>query len=221
MKSKKKVSKKNCILVLIMGMMLSLTACSETELEERCFPLMAAAGYEDQRVTFCVGFPRSGNSNDTGNTSIEIQVQTVKGKTFEKSKEEYESHLNKLADYNHLKVLVLEDDLLEEAKAYNEMLDYLAETESFPRNTYVCAVDDMEDLMELEKSLPQDLGTYLEEYLVNQEAKKERLLTLGDLIDEKENQEMVLYMPYLEVEDSFVKWGGYVNIFGETWQDFR
>lgn len=199
------------------------TGCSETELEERCFPLLAAAGYEDDKVTYDAAFPQTGESSgssDANSSAKEIKATQVKAATFEKSKQKYENRLNKQADYNHLKVFVIEEDLLEEKKAYNQMLDLLAEEESFPRNTYVCAVDDVEELFQLEEKLSQDLGTYLEEYINKHEEGKSHILTLGDLLDEKENQTLILYMPYLEVEKNYIEWNGYVNILGEIWQDF-
>lgn len=205
---------------LALVMVFLLTGCSQTELEERCFPMLAAAGYEDRKVTFDMAFPRTGASESANATIEEIKAPMVKESTFEKSKKEYESHLNKLADYNHLKVFVIEEDLLQETEAFHKMLDYLAETESFPRNTYVCAVDDIDDLFQLGDKLPQDLGTYLEEYISKHEEAKTHILTLGDLLDEKENQSMILYMPYLEVEENYVEWSGYVNILGEIWKDF-
>lgn len=191
---------------------LILCACASTELEERCFPVLTAVGYEDGKVSFAAGFPRSGTAQDANAQVSEIQVPTAKGKSFAASKTKYESLLNKVADYNHLKVFVLEEDLMEQTPLYEEMLDELAKTEEFPRNTYVCAVDDVEDLMEMEQNLPQDIGTYLEEYLNNHEEKKGTLLTLGDLMDEKENKSLVLYIPYLEVEESFFEWGGYYAV---------
>jgi len=189
-----------------------LGACAAIELEERCFPIMVAVGYEEDKVTYTVGFPRVGSSGEKKPQINEIQVPITEEATFEESKRKYESHLNKVADYNHLKVMVIEEDLMEEPRAYERMLDILADNEEFPRNTYVCAVEDIEDLMDIEENLPQELGTYLEEYLSNHEEKKEQLLTLGDLMDEKENQEMILYIPYLEVEDNYVEWGGYYAV---------
>lgn len=220
MERKMKWNRSRWSVLLVACFMLQLVGCSENELEERCFPMMVAVGYDDNKVTFCAGFPRVGSSDGAESQTGQIQVSTVRARTFEKSKEKYESHLNKLADYNHLKVVVIEDELLENTSAYNEMLEYLAESEEFPRNTYVCAVDDIEDLFEIEQNFPQDLGTYLEEYLVSKETKKDKLLTLGDLIDEKANQSMVLYMPYLEVEENYINWGGYVNNYGKIWKDF-
>ena len=205
--------------IMLLGCVLCITGCSETELEERCFPMLAAAGYEDEKVSFDASFPKAGAAGQENASSVEIKTSGVKNRNFEKSIKEYESHLNKQVDYNHLKVLVIEEDLIQENKAYHEMLDYLAKTERFPRNTYVCAVEDIEDLFDIEESLSQDLGTYLEEYINKHEEEKSHILTLGDLLDEKENQTLILYMPYLETEDNYIKWGGYVNILGEIWQD--
>ena len=207
-----------CVLLSIcMG--LQFMACSSSELEESCFPMVVTAGYDDGKVIYWMGFPRVGSSGEEEPQVNEIQVSAVKKKNFEEAKAEYEKHLNRQVDYNHLKVLVLEEDLLENQTAYNEMLTVLGASEDFPRNTYVCAVDDLDDLIAIEKNLPQDLGSYLEEYLKNHEAQKERMLTLGDLIDEKENQTMNLYMPYLDVEENYVDWKGYVNNYGKIWQD--
>ncbi|MBR4027183.1 MAG: hypothetical protein IKJ01_06450, partial [Lachnospiraceae bacterium] len=95
---------------------------------------------------------------------------------------------------------------------YNDMLDTLLTTEEFPRNTYVCITNDVSDFLEFAEGLEDDLGTYLEQYLEHHEKKKERLLTLGDLLDEKANQDMILYIPYLDIEDNYVEWNGYYAI---------
>ena len=206
--------------ILLLGCSFLFSGCSETELEERCFPMLAVAGYDDNKVVYGAIFARSGEFGQEKSTVEDVKLSSVKKRSFEKSLETYEGHLNKQVDYNHLKVFVIEEDSIEEGTAFNQMLDYLAETERFPRNTYVCAVDDVEDLLQLEEKLPQDLGTYLEEYLVKHEEGKSHMLTLGDLLDEKENKNMILYMPYLKVEDNYMEWVGYVNILGEIWQDF-
>lgn len=198
----------------IIGASFFLVGCSKTELEERCFPLLTVVDYktESGEVTFCAGFPRADNSGGSTGQTTELQVATVSGEDFEESKSNYEEDLNKIADYNHLKVLVLGESLVANKESYNEMLDYLAETEEFPRNTYVCVVADTEALLKIDAELPQDLGTYLEEYLNNHEKNKNRMLTLGDLLDEKENQLLVLCAPCLIPEESYVRWGGYCTI---------
>ena len=214
MSKQKRIIKRSALVLLLGCFMLQLAGCRQTELEERCFPLLVAVDYEDDeaKVTFCAGFPRAENSGGSTGQTSELQVSKASGDTFAKSRQEYEKNLNKVPDYNHLKVLVLGEDFVDNPAAYDEMLDHLAKTEEFPRNTYVCMVEDVDELLELDEELPQDLGTYLEEYLNNHEAKKNRMLTLGDLLDEKENKEMILYAPYLEPEETYVEWGGYYAI---------
>lgn len=198
------------MMVIFLGAV--LLGCSATELEERCFPVVAVVGYDDKKVTYGVGFPSISSQGEEKSGTNEISVPIVKEKNFTESKSKYESRLNKLADYNHLKVIVLEEDLIKQISLYENMLDDISQTEEYPRNTYVCIVDDVEDLLELEENLPKDLGTYLEEYLNNHEKEDGEILTLGDLIDEKENKKLILYVPYLEVEDSFVEWAGYYAV---------
>lgn len=195
-----------CVAVVVV-----CSACAATELEERCFPILVSVGLEDGKVAYALGFPKEGIAGEENKTT-KANVMTVKQKDFKESKMKYESRMNKLVDYNHLKVIVLEEDFIKQIQLYEEMIDYLAQTEEFPRNTYVCAVDDVEELMEIETDLSQELGTYLEEYLNKNENAKGDILTLGDLMDEKENKKMVLYIPYLEVEDSYVEWDGYYAV---------
>lgn len=212
MKQKIVRNKKIAVKIFIVLLSTGLLGCSATELEERCFPVVTLVGYEDGNVSYAVGFPSISSQGEEKSATNEISVPMVKEKNFLDSKTKYESRLNKLADYNHLKVMVLEEDFTEQILLYESMLDELSDTEEYPRNTYVCIVDDTEDLLELEKNLPKDLGTYLEEYLNNHERESGENLTLGDLIDEKENKRLVLYVPYLEVEDNFVEWAGYYAI---------
>lgn len=197
---------------ILAGMLCGLVGCASTELEERCFPLMVGIGYEDGEISYVLGFPRTGDSGENTSSISEIYVPEVSEKDFQKSKTVYEGHLNKTVDYNHLKVIILEEDLLEQVDAYNQVLKYLVKTEEFPRNTYVCAAEDIEDFMETEEKLPQELGTYLEEYINHHEAKKKHIVTLGDLLDEKENQKRALDIPYLDAEDAYIEWKGYYTI---------
>lgn len=178
--------------MVVVPLLVLLTGCGTTELEERSFPMLVAVEVEDGKTKYRDAFPKE---DDTGKLGA------------------------KEKDYNHLKVLVLEEELFEQAGAYEAMLTELSENEAFPRNTYVCIMDDVDDLFEMEKMISQDLGTYLEEYLKVHEEKKAKLLTLGDLIDEQANQTFVLYLPYLEVEENVLVWKGYMNTSGKSWQE--
>lgn len=208
------LGRKKAATVTMLCVSLLFTGCSRTELEERCFPLLAVVDYEEEsgQVTFCAGFPRADNSGGSTGQTTELQVSMALAADFGKSKASYEGDLNKIADYNHLKVLVLGEQFVENQEAYDAMLGYLAQTEEFPRNTYVCVVSDTKALLEIDAHLPQDLGTYLEEYLNHHEKRKSRILTLGDLLDERENRMFVLCAPYLLPRESYVRSGGYCTI---------
>lgn len=178
--------------MVIIPLLLFLTGCSTTELEERSFPMLVAVEYEDGNIRYRDAFPKE---DDTGRLGA------------------------KEKDYNHLKVFVFEEDFLEHKGAYETLVTELSEKEKFPRNTYVCVIDDVEELFEMEREISQDLGTYVEEYLKTHEENKSRLLTLGDLIDEQANQTFVLYFPYLDVEENVLVWKGYVNTSGKNWKE--
>ena len=207
---KKKVA--SAMLALVLSF--HLVGCGATELESRCFPLMVAVDFDEEtnQVLFYESFPNTQDENKTGLSTNEIQVPIKDGGTFLESKESFEKDLNKKADYNHLKVMVIGKDMIENEDAYHEMLSALSESEEFPRNTYICVTEEIEDIIKLRDKLPQELGSYLEEYLENHEEKKDRLLSLGDLLDEDKNKELILYAPYLEAEKTYVEWGGYYGI---------
>ena len=209
------------LLAMIATMGINVTGCSTTELEERCFPMLVTVGYENGKITYGAAFPKDNASGQSNSKESEIRASVVADIDFSSSKEKYENRLNKEADYNHLKVLVLEDEVIEEKGIYEMMIAALMQTEDFPRNTYVCVADDVDDLYELEQSISQDLGTYLEEYIKKHEKDKGRLLTLGDLMNEEVNQSKILYLPYLDVEEKYIEWKGYMNTVGKTWQESK
>ena len=136
-----------------------------------------------------------------------VNIAPVTGKTMESCVQTYDSRLEKLADCNHMKVLVFGENLMEDTGRYADVLSYLKQTGLFPRNIYVCVAEDPLALFETEEDLPQDLGSYLEQYLQNQEsAGSGKLFKLGRLLDEKENHILQIMLPYLETEDHIIFW---------------
>ena len=172
---------------LVLSVQQLLCGCSATELEDRCFPMMAVVDEKDGQISFGYGFPKL--------SQMESCVQT------------YDSRLEKLADCNHMKVLVFGENLMEDTGRYADVLSYLKQTGLFPRNIYVCVAEDPLALFETEEDLPQELGSYLEQYLQNQEsAGSGKLFKLGRLLDEKENHILQIMLPYLETEDHIIFW---------------
>lgn len=203
---KKKKNSSLLLFVVLASVLFTLIGCGANELEETAFPLFVAVDYDDEqnKVIYCSGFSRTKQEE----SKEELPYSPRKGDNFARAKEDYEDLLQKVPDYNHLKILLLGEDFVENKQAYRDMITKLAETEEFPRNTYICIMDDISDILEITDKLPEDVGSYLENYLENHKKKEDNLISLGDLIDEQENQDLILYAPYFEVEDDIVQMRG-------------
>ena len=203
----RKAWKKIISLTLATIMLCTSIACGANELEETAFPLLVAVDYEDDRnrVIYCDLFSRSKQEDGQGK---ELPYSAKTGKNFAEAKENYENLLQKVPDYSHLKILLLGEDLVQNPQVYKDTIQTLAQTEEFPRNTYVCVIDEVDDILEIADKLSEDVGSYLENYLENHKQQENNLLSLGDLIDEQENQTLILYAPYFDVEDGIVQMKG-------------
>lgn len=199
------------LLVLAAGFAaLTLSGCSATELENRCFPMLAVVDYDGKQVKFAYGFPQLSQKENTDVEESKVDAPMTEGASFREAYENYSGELDKKADCNHLKALVFSEAFLQQTDMRDQMIDYLQESELFPRNVYVCVADDPKALMEAEKSLPTDVGSYLETYLQNQEPQKDaKLVNLGTVLDESENHQKAVQLPYLTTEDDAVLWDGY------------
>ena len=111
---------------------------------------------------------------------------------------------NRVIDYSHLKLLVVNQSVIEDEKGWKELLSFLENQNEVPRNTYVAVAEDAEKIME-ENEKGESAGTYFEELFENvSEAKKQVYPTLGMLYEEQENKMETLYVPYVaREEDSF------------------
>lgn len=202
-------------LLLVLFLFSLLAGCSAVQLEERNFPMLAAVDEKGGKVTFAYGFPALSQEDNTDMAEAKVNVPMTSGNSFSESLSAYEAQMNKKADCNHLKVLVLGKKYLEKGD-YDEMLSELKKTELFPRNTYVCVTDDVETLFETEPNLPEDLGTYLELFLQDHESDlRIKLMNLGKLLDESENRKEAVELPFLCVRDGAIVADGVYTI------DFR
>ena len=110
--------------------------------------------------------------------------------------------VNKKVDYNHLKIILITQDFLENEAAMSEMLSLLKQDKNVPLNAYVVTCGDTEELLGTEEKLEEPLGNYIEKLLENSdEITKETFPTIGLLYQEKENQVETLFIPYIGVRD--------------------
>lgn len=198
-----------------------LCGCQANELESRCFPLLTVVDYEKAKDQVELGFFIPTPSGEKEGDAAKEKEKAVTGDSFETAWELYEQELNKYADYNHMKVMIIGEEFLKQQEDYENMLEVLQNKSEYPRNTYVCVVPDAWDFMEI-KSLAKDPGTYLEEFLENQSKDGAyELPTIGRLMDLKENERGEVSIPKLRIEDEKIIWdGNYIMVPVEENQEF-
>ncbi len=163
------------IVVLTIGLM--LTGCSAVELEERCFPTLAA-----------VDIVAAATDETTDKEVVEFYYNMDKSyepeyaDDIKTAVDSFENRLSQKADTNHLKVILIGKTLRNDKAAYASFMEYCKTSKKFPRNTYVCIADDINDIFD-------NMGDYYEQK-INKENHEdgEPIITLGTLLDDYTNE---------------------------------
>ena len=188
------------IVVLTIGLM--LTGCSAVELEERCFPTLAAVDVvavdadeiTDKEVTGkeVTDYKEYVSHRDdlANESSGYIEFYYNMDKSYEPEYAEdiktavdsFEERLSQKADTNHLKVILIGKTLRNDKAAYASFMEYCKISKKFPRNTYVCIADDINDIFD-------NMGDYYEQKMNKENHEEgEPIITLGTLLDDYTNE---------------------------------
>ena len=188
------------IVVLTIGLM--LTGCSAVELEERCFPTLAAVDViavdtdeiTDKEVTgkeVTDDKEYVSHRDDLANESSGyIEFYYNMDKSYEPeyaddiktAVDSFEERLSQKADTNHLKVILIGKTLRNDKAAYASFMEYCKTSKKFPRNTYVCIADDINDIFD-------NMGDYYEQKMNKENHEDgEPIITLGTLLDDYTNE---------------------------------
>lgn len=188
------------IVVLTIGLM--LTGCSAVELEERCFPTLAAVDIVDVDTDEITDKEVTGKEvtdykeyvihrDDLANESSGyIEFYYNMDKSYEPeyaddiktAVDSFEDRLSQKADTNHLKVILIGKTLRKDKAAYSDFMEYCKTSKKFPRNTYVCIADDINDIFD-------NMGDYYEQKINKENHEKdEPIITLGTLLDDYTNE---------------------------------
>lgn len=188
------------IVVLTIGLM--LTGCSAVELEERCFPTLAAVDVvavdtdeiTDKEVTGkeVTDYKEYVSHRDdlANESSGYIEFYYNMDKSYEPeyaddiktAVDSFEERLSQKADTNHLKVILIGKTLRKDKAAYASFMEYCKTSKKFPRNTYVCIADDINDIFD-------NMGDYYEQKMNKENHEDgEPIITLGTLLDDYTNE---------------------------------
>lgn len=167
------------IVVLTIGLM--LIGCSAVELEERCFPTLAAVDIVD------VVSHRDVSANENSGYiefyyNMDKSYEPEYADDIKTAVDSFENRLSQKADTNHLKVILIGKTLRKDKAAYSDFMEYCKTSKKFPRNTYVCIADDINDIFD-------NMGDYYEQK-INKENHEdgEPIITLGTLLDDYTNE---------------------------------
>ena len=183
------------IVVLTIGLM--LTGCSAVELEERCFPTLAAVDIvdvdtdeiTDKEVTDNKAYVSHRDVSANENSGY-IEFYYNMDKSYEPeyaddiktAVDSFEDRLSQKADTNHLKVILIGKTLRKDKAAYSDFMEYCKTSKKFPRNTYVCIADDINDIFD-------NMGDYYEQKINKENHEEgEPIITLGTLLDDYTNE---------------------------------
>lgn len=178
------------IVVLTIGLL--LTGCSAVELEERCFPTLAAVdvvAVDTDEITDNKAYVS--HRDDLANESsgyIEFYYNMDKSyepeyaEDIKTAVDSFEERLSQKADTNHLKVILIGKTLRNDKAAYASFMEYCKTSKKFPRNTYVCIADDINDIFD-------NMGDYYEQKMNKENHEDgEPIITLGTLLDDYTNE---------------------------------
>lgn len=167
------------IVVLTIGLM--LTGCSAVELEERCFPTLAAVDIVD------VVSHRDVSANENSGYiefyyNMDKSYEPEYADDIKTAVDSFEDRLSQKADTNHLKVILIGKTLRKDKAAYSDFMEYCKISKKFPRNTYVCIADDINDIFD-------NMGDYYEQKINKENYEDgEPIITLGTLLDDYTNE---------------------------------
>ena len=163
------------IVVLTIGLM--LTGCSAVELEERCFPTLAAVdivAVDTDEITDKEVVEFYYNMDKSYEPEYADDIKTAV--------DSFEERLSQKADTNHLKVILIGKTLRNNKAAYSDFMEYCKTSKKFPRNTYVCMADDINDIFD-------NMGDYYEQKMNKENHEDgEPIITLGTLLDDYTNE---------------------------------
>ena len=163
------------IVVLTIGLM--LTGCSAVELEERCFPTLAAldiVAVDTDEITDKEVVEFYYNMDKSFEPEYADDIKTAV--------DSFEERLSQKADTNHLKVILIGKTLRNDKAAYASFMEYCKTSKKFPRNTYVCIADDINDIFD-------NMGDYYEQKMNKENHEDGKpIITLGTLLDDYTNE---------------------------------
>ena len=182
----------------------SLWACG-VPLEDRAFPLSVAVDYTEGKYEVYYGMPdlsaETGQDKEGENSGQKETVVCYRGRSMEETEELFLRSQEDYLDLGHVKAFLLVENLLKNKNAYEALLAYLEEKPSVAGNIYVFSCRSPREIMELEGTELDSLGTFLVRIVESRPySRQEEQTDLQSLYNAWHNQENRPSMLQVEAE---------------------
>ncbi len=192
-----------------------LSGCRRNEIENRAFPLAMGIGVRTEKdYEMYVAYPDLLDKDAKENALSKDIFRSAAMTDLLSGVRIFSQESSKNVDMNHLKVLILDRDMLDGGEHADRLISFLRGKRNAAWNTYIMATDkELPELFKKEEALNTCLGIYLENLMEGwTNLRSGGLITAGDLMGQYYNQRGTLLIPVVTVE----KEGPTVHSFAEV-----
>ena len=206
-----------------------VSGCASTELEQRSFPLAVGIDLQEEDSEIDAGnfeggaeeepkedvfrrevgdspdlavsydFPDLAQISEKGKTVDTAMGLSLEGADMYHVEKSYDNNTNRVLDYNHMKAVVLGENVFSDTVQLRGILSAWEQREASARNTsLLIGSGSAAEILSLTEETEGSMGTYLEEMLESQkDFKQNKIATVGNLMNQWHNQDELLLIPVL------------------------
>lgn len=194
--------------MISMGLMavLLLGGCGGVEPEKRDYPLALAWDYDDDGYTIIYGMAKlqemTEQKKGNGDTPPGL---VMKGKSLEEIQTEYAMTQQHYLDLGHVQAVIFSERLLDQPRAYENVLEGMQNNPAIGMNAYVFTTDSLEEVMRLGAEKEDTLGEYLTGIYKNRmSGARNDGVKLEDVYYDWNNEGQITAPPQLKVQEEEV-----------------
>lgn len=207
---RKKRKRGMALAVLCLGMVLFGCGCSVQELENKSFPMVMTLRAEDGDCVLTYKYMDLSRVSEKEKTKQGSDELTVRSSSVRGVIRRMDEKNGKILDLNHVKVLLLEAEFLEEKDFMQELVEIGNNGVDLPGNMIVFVAEDVDAISNLQEEMDEDLGNYLAEMLEgNPNYEDTSGATFKSLICDWYNGGSSTILPSLGVQDDLPVVEGY------------
>lgn len=217
-------------MLLAAGMLMN--GCAATELEHRSFPLAVGIDLQEEKndaetepkqssgLVVSFDFPDLAQISEKGKTVDTAMGLSLEGADMYHVEKSYENNTNRMLDYNHMKAVVLGENIFSDTARLRDLLSAWEQREASARNTSLfIGSGSAAEILSLTEETEGSMGTYLEEMLESQkDFKQNKIATVGNLMNQWHNQNELLLLPVLEEKGNRPVVNGYAAVSNFNYQ---